>query len=94
MTTLADKIHKREGSALMRKTICDNCGDEMGGPNYHYSGSLVIQPGNVLLELSLSAKPAGADKDVCGRCCREALELVYAKTERHSAQSVKESTSK
>lgn len=69
----------------MKKTTCDNCGLEMGGPDYHYSGSIVLQPNNVSVELSVSAKPTDAAKDLCGRCCREALELVYVKTERSEA---------
>ena len=65
----------------MKKTICDNCGIEMGGPDYHYSGNIVLQPGNVSVSLAVGVKPTDTEKDVCGRCARKALEMLYSPTE-------------
>lgn len=61
----------------MKKTVCDNCGIEMGGPNYHYSGDWVLQPGNVSITFSITVKPTDTAKDVCGRCARNALQQLY-----------------
>lgn len=51
---------------MAKKTFCDNCETEMGGPDYHYSGNIVLQPGNIKVQLAVSAKPSDTAKDLFG----------------------------
>lgn len=64
----------------MEKYFCDNCEKECGQGSEDVVRTVVLQPGNIGVQVSCyirEPKNASLKRDLCGECCRECIRIMF-----------------